>query len=114
MIKKYTFDYNTYEASASFIVDTDKFTNEHAKETLEFFSWDYNKDEDPIDEVMKKYAIEAIKIATFNGYNLFGVKSEFNNLEGFCKVDGTSGIELVEVSEYEFDDDSLDMSIKIM
>ena len=111
MIKHYTFNYNTYEAEACFKVDTEKFTEKHAKATLEFFLWDYNKEADPIDEVMKKYAMKAIKIATFNGYNVFGVKEEFNNLEGFCKVDGSSGIELNVVSEYEFDEDSLDMTL---
>ena len=73
--------------------------------------WDYDKDADPIDEVMKKYAMKAIKIATFNGYNVFGVKEEFNDLEGFCKVDGSSGIELNFVSEYEFDEDALYMTV---
>ncbi len=111
MIKHYTFNYNFYEAEACFKVDTDKFTDEHAKATLEFFSWDYDKEANPIDEVMKKYAMQAIKIATFNGYNVFGVKEEFNDLEGFYKIDGSSGIELTVISEYEFDEDSLDMTV---
>ena len=55
--------------------------------------------------------MKAIKIATFNGYNVFGVKEEFNDLEGFCKVDGSSGIELNFVSEYEFDEDALYMTV---
>jgi hypothetical protein len=112
MIKKYSFVYNTYDAKAVFIVDSDKFTTEHAKATLEFFTWDYDEENDPIDEVIKKYAMEAIKIATFNNYNLLGVISEFDDNEGFCKVDGTSGIELIDISSYEFDDENLNMEIE--
>lgn len=111
MIRHYTFNYNIYEAEATFKVDTEKFTEEHAKETLEFFSWNYDKEADPIDEVMKKYAMEVIRIATFEGYNAYGVTTEFNNKEGFMKVDGSSGIELTMVNEYEFDEDSLQMTV---
>ena len=110
-IRNYTFNYNVYEAEACFKVDTEKFTEVMAKETLNFFTWDYDKDADPIDEVMKKYALEAIRIATFNGYNLFGVKDEFMNNEGFCKVDGSMGIELNVVQGYEFDVEALSMEV---
>jgi hypothetical protein len=111
MIKQYKFEYNGYDAQVCFKVDTEKFTEEHANATLGFFLWDYDEDANPIDEVMKKYAMKAIKIATFEGYNIFGVKKEFNDLEGFCKVDGSSGIELISVSEYEFDDSFLECEI---
>lgn len=111
MIKHYTFNYNIYEAEACFKVDTDIFTKEHAKETLEFFAWDYDKEADPIDEVMKKYAIECIRVATFNNFNVFGVKQDFKNKEGFCNIDGTMGIELNVISGYEFDEGSLAMTI---
>lgn len=111
MIKHYTFNYNIYEAEATFKVDTEKFTAEIANETLTFFTWDYDKEADPIDEVMKKYAMEAIRIATFNNYNEYGVKSEFNQLEGYCKVDGSMGVELMSVEGYDFDDDALSMEV---
>jgi hypothetical protein len=111
MIRHYTFDYDVLEAEACFKVDTEKFTNEHANTTLEFFIWDYDKEADPIDEVMKKYAIEAIRIATFNGYNEIGVIEEFNDTEGYCKVDGSSGITLNSISEYTFDSAKLDMTV---
>jgi hypothetical protein len=56
MIKHYTFDYNIYDAQATFKVDTEKFTPEMAQSTLDFFTWDndYDEEEDPVDEVMKK------------------------------------------------------------
>lgn len=111
MIKHYDFNYNMYEAEACFKVDTEKFTEEHAKATLEFFLWDYDKEADPINEVMKKYALQAIEIATFNDYNEYGVIEEFNDLEGFCKIDGSSGIELNYISKYEFNETALHMTI---
>lgn len=111
MIKRYNFNYNSYDADVSFIVDTEIFTNEHAQATLDFFLWDYDSDADPIDEVMKKYAIEAIKIATYYVCGVYGVKEQFKELEGYCLVDGSSGIELVDISGYEFEEDDLVVDI---
>lgn len=111
MLKTYSFDYNNGDASVSFIVDTEIFTEEMAKATLEFFSWDYDDDEPPIDEVMKKYAMQAIKIATFNDYNEFGVISEFEDLEGFARIDGSLGIKLTNVEKLDLDDFYLSVTI---
>lgn len=111
MKKIYRFDYGTYDAAASFKVDMDVFTKEHALATLEFFAWNYDIFADPIDEVMRKYAMKAITIATFEGYNTFGVIDEFNSLEGFCPIDGSKGIELISVDGYDFDDELLQMDI---
>jgi hypothetical protein len=111
MIKKYHLDYGMHEASATFKVDTDKFTNEHAQMTLDFFTWDYDEDENPIDEVMKKYAIVAIRIASFKGYNTTGVIAAFDDEEGFFCVNGINGIELTDVTEYEFNEDDLTVEI---
>lgn len=102
--KVYNVDYNYSEAMASFEIDLDIFTNEIANSTLEFFSWDYDKDNDPIEEVVRKYAIEAIRIATYFNYNTFGVIEEFKNNEGFCKLDGSMGIKLIDISGVSFND----------
>lgn len=113
-LKKYTFNYNSYEASASFEVDHDKFTAEEANATLNFFSWNYDKEADPVDEVLKKYAMKAIKLATFNSHNTYGVISDFKDEEGYAPVDGSFGIKLLDVEGYEFDEDgiSLEGSLK--
>lgn len=107
MKKTYDFEYGFCDADVTFEVDTKIFTKEHANDTLQFFSWDYDKKADPIDEVMKKYALTAIKEATIGNLNTMGVISKFDNMEGFMKVDGSSGIELIVVSGYEFDEDDL-------
>lgn len=106
---KITYDYNYdfHEATCKFEVDTNVFTKEMAQETLNFFTWEYNKENDPVDEVMKKYAMQVIQTATFESYNVYGVISEFEDKEGFCKLDGSTGITLLEVSEFEFYESSL-------
>ncbi len=109
MIRKYEFEYELGAASCSFEVDDTVFTNEHANATLYFFDWDYDKDDDPIDQVIIKYAIRAIKEATYNGYNLYGVIGEFDSMEGYAKVDGSSGVTLTEVSEYDIWEGNLSM-----
>lgn len=113
MIKHYTFDYDMKEAEASFKVDTDIFDEEAAQLTLDFFSWEepYDKEANPIDEVMKKYAIQAIMFATSNYHNTQGVTGDFNDEEGWAAVDGSVGIELMTVSSYEFMSDRLDMTV---
>lgn len=112
MKKKYNFTYDMNEVDISFIVDTEVFTADVAKETLKFFAWDYDRENDPVDEVMKKYAMEVIEVATFNDYNSYGVIDEFDDREGFCKLDGSMGILLVHSESYVFDEDKLSCEIK--
>lgn len=107
MLKQYNYEYGFAEATVSFQVDTDVFTAELANDTLTFFRWDYDKEADPVDEVMKKYAMEAIRQATFNSYNELGVIEAFNNNEGFGRLDGSIGITLLEVTGYGFDESQL-------
>lgn len=100
----YEFNYNSYEATAEFVVDTDIFKPEDAKELLEFFSWDYDEENDPIEELMKKYAMMAIKVATAENYNEYGVQSWFEENEGFIPIDGSKGIILTHIDSYRFDE----------
>lgn len=110
--KFFKFDYNRCEATAIFEVDLNVFTKEMALETLTFFAWNYNKKADPIEEVMKKYAIQVIWTATINDYNEYGVIDEFESMEGFHKIDGSSGIKLICVDGYQLDEDALFVKIK--
>lgn len=116
MIKIYDFDFKDGEASASFEVNTSLFTDDMALATLEFYSWDYENDFDdshtPVDEVMKKYALESIRSATFNSFNLHGVIRDFEGRDGFAKIDGSSGIKLLSVKRFEFDEEDLDVAVK--
>jgi len=53
--------------------------------------------------------MECIKVATFNNYNEKGVISEFEEMEGWPRIDGTNGITLLDVSAYEFYEGDLDL-----
>ena len=109
-IKTYEFDYNYGEAEAILKVDLDVFKEDMAKELLDFFGWEYD-DETIIDDLLKKYAMKAISVATSEYLNEYGVKRWFAEQEGFIALDGSQGIELILVSMYEFDDELLEVTI---
>lgn len=105
----YDFNYNFHEAYATFEVDNEKLTEENAKMMLEFFTWNYDEDGNPIEELMKKYGMKAIEVASAERYNTYGVKEWFEDTEGFLALDGSQGIELTNVCMYEFDEDLLSL-----
>lgn len=111
-IKIYEYIYDCREAYVKFKIDTKKITPDKAQALLDFFIWSYDLDAPPLDEIMKKYAIKAIEIATFESYNEYGVKCWFEETEGFIPLDGSHGIELINVIPYEFDENSLNINIK--
>ena len=108
MLKRFDFDYNSGDASVSFLVDTDKFTDEMATSLLEFFSWDYDEEEPPVDEYMKKLALQCIREGFIGNWNELGVIDEFENLEGFPHLDGSNGIWLFEIDNLDLDCGELD------
>lgn len=109
MKKTYNFEYDFGEAFVSFEVDLKIFTPDIALATLNFFTWDnaWDESKDLIDEVLKKYAIEAIKVSTCDDFNHIGVISVFESYEGFCRLDGSTGIRLISVLGLTFDDDKI-------
>lgn len=112
MYKEYRFNYDFYKAEAIFKVNTEKFTEKIANDILSFFIWDYDKSNNPIDEVMRKFALKAIFIATVKNYNTHGVIEEFKDIEGFCPLDGSFGIELTGIEGYDiYDDEYLSVEI---
>lgn len=109
--KRYNFNYDFYKAEVSFEVDLEVFTPELANETLTFFSWYYDHEADPIDEVMKKYAIRVLQFLAEGGlHSVNSIKNDFNE-EGFGRIDGTIGITLLNYEEFEFDEDDLEMEV---
>lgn len=110
----YNFEYGTMtDASCSFLVDLDKFTKETAQMFLDFYSWDtpYDKDEDPIDEAMKKLAMKAIFIATSHGgCSERKVMDEFKEMEAFAIGTPENGITLTNIEAFNFDESELEMS----
>jgi len=110
-IKLYNYNYNFYAAEVQLKVDTSVFTDEKAQDLLDFFSWRYDKEKPPVDELLKKYALMIIEVATAENYNEEGVKEWFDKAEGCIKIDGSEGLELIYVSSYEFDEEELTISI---
>lgn len=111
MIKRYKFDYDFSKAVAEFEIDTEMFTPEIANATLQFFLWEYDKEADPVSEVLKKYALEAIREATFNNHNTKGVIGDFKVKEGFAPIDGNLGLLLTYVEGFEFEENDLTVEI---
>lgn len=107
---EYEYTYGIMEASASFLVDTDVFKPESAKVLLEFFSWDYDKEADPIEEILKKYAIRAIMVSSYENYSIEGVKYWFREQEGYLPIDGSQGVLLTNLMDYEFDEDDFTLT----
>lgn len=105
MIKEYTIDYDYGEATAVFDVDLEKFTPEIARATLDFFVWEYDKDNDPVEEAVLKYGISAIRVAMQNCCGVFGVVQEFHSKEGYAPLDGSLGITLKKVTQFELLED---------
>ncbi len=101
MIKEYFFNYDFNQASATFEVDTEKFTDEMSKEFLISYGHKYDNENNPTDEIMKKCALEVLKSSTFNNYGVTEVIRDFNEKKHFFKIDGSQGVLLIKVSPYE-------------
>lgn len=71
----------------------------------------FRKIEPKVEYIIKEveHAFHAIKESTMSSYNTYGVKTYFNDNEGFYKLDGTQGLTLVNVSGYDFDEDLIDV-----
>lgn len=104
--KKFVFRYDL--ADAVFLVDLELFTPEMAKETLTFFYWDYDHEEDPVVEVLKKYALRVFLVGFGTGHK--EVVRKWDE-EGFAPIDGSLGVELVDFSDYQFLEDNLEMEV---
>lgn len=114
MIKNIKFTHNSTEVE--FKLDTELFTKEHAIITLDFYSYDYDEDaeeEELIIEVLKKYAIAIITLATLYSLNANNIISAFEDqrFDGFAKLDGSIGLTLLSVTPYNFEE--IDFSVEI-
>lgn len=107
--KRFKFTHDYPDAEVVFEVDLEKFTPELAKETLGFFLWDYDKEEDPVYEVLKKYAFEVLRISN-NNQTAAGIARMWDQ-EGFAPINGVMGITLVEFEGFQFDSDDLEMEV---
>lgn len=110
MIKRYTVEYSFHDWQCVIDFNTELFTKEHVTEYLAFFVWSYNKENDPYEEYAKKLA-QKIIIDSME-LNIEGVKDVFEDAEGFPKLDGSTGVELVYCECWSFDDDDFEIEIE--
>lgn len=113
MIKVYKFDYDHGEASISIKVDTARFSQESAKTLLDFYSWTYtDDDEDLIEILLIQYSIIAIKSALYNQYNVAGIIHEFGRTGGLCSLDGSIGLELIDIDPISIYENRFNLKIE--
>lgn len=100
MIKKYDVEYNYWECTIEF--DTEIFTEELLQECLDFFSWEYDEEGDLYEEYARKIAKNILRLLIVA--DLGSIESRFKELEGFPPIDGSYGIKLIDVDNFEFED----------
>lgn len=111
MVKKYNYNYND-DAFVVFEVDDDKFTEDIAKECLDFFIWDYDDWGNPVEELLKNYAIEIIKLNCGNSsLSVHGIIREMGEMEGFVPLDGSIGLKLITSSRLEIYRGNIELNI---
>lgn len=116
-LKKITVDYD-WKADVTFIIDDNKFTEEVAKDINSFWSGaDYRLDNEgnAFDGVIKMLSGILLSMATDRGLSVHGLIHEFdwgkcNGVEGWPNLDGSYGIKLHAIDQFEFNAD--DMTIK--
>ncbi len=118
MIKKFSIEHTPTYASITVQIDfgfkikhNPNFTVEGAiKEMVEFWTG-YEKrldqnDGDYTKTFLKQLCQECIVIQMSENYNLLGIIKEFNDREGWNKMDGDYGIEIVSFEPTDFSDQS--------
>ncbi len=106
MILRYSFSYNVYDVEGVIAVDTEKFTKEKAQEFLDFFDWDFNRKNDPIEEAVKKYCQLCVKLGV-GGLGRIQVEKEISELEGYFPMGENTGIHLEDLDVEPFNWENL-------
>jgi len=110
MQKEYVVNYDCGAGEVVFEIDVDKF-KKVAQQTLDFFTWSYDKDECPTIEAVKKYAEACMRFAMVeNTDSVPYIVAEFAQ-EGYCRVDGSYGILLKSIYYPEIDDTRFEVTI---
>lgn len=107
MIKKYKIEYGFLVWDCIIEFNTTLFTLENVNEYLNFFSWSYNKLNDPYEEYAKKIAFKII--AESDILNKKGIINLFESEEGFPRLDGSSGVLLVSCDNWEFNEEEFEI-----
>lgn len=106
MKKTYTVEYGPTGWECTIEIDETPNTLECIKIMVEFWTdWEHRlfiNDDDYVKTFLQQLAREINYIQAEYNYNLIGVKGEFENREGWSKMDGSYGIEIMEIDDFEF------------
>ena len=111
MKKEFVIDYDCGNGEVVFKIDLGKF-KKVAQVTLDFFSWSYDKEEDPVIEAAKKYAEACMRFAMQEDTDSTPYITQYFEREGFCKVDGSCGILLTSIYYPQIDDSLFSVEIR--
>lgn len=111
-MKYYKFTYDN-DAVVTFKVNEKILKEKDVKLMIDFFWSSDNIHEDShLEFLLKKYALQIISISSDFNLNLEGVKSWFKEHEGYMPIDGSFGIELVDLLHHELDETLLKLTIR--
>jgi len=83
------------------------------KNMVEFWSgWEdllYDNDEDYVKAFLKMTGADIQRVALERDYNTQGVRSAYDDREGWYKMDGTDGITILQHSTIEWDEDDFEI-----
>jgi len=107
-MKKYKYKHNECDAEVVFLVDESIFKKEDAKLLLDFFSWEYDSFNNPIDELLLKYSLEILKLSIYS--SKYEIIEKFENREGYLRIDGENGVKLYELTPFQIDDYNIELN----
>lgn len=91
-------------------IDTQIFTMRMVQGCLNFFDWEYDKEEDPYIEYAKKIAKRCFGLSIVHSFEY--IKAHFDEgAEGWPPLDGSYGITLVSLDEFVIDEEDLEVII---
>jgi hypothetical protein len=108
MIKKtYNVEYGPTWWECTIVIDHNKETDASIKVMVEFWTgWKSRlaaNGGDYIITFLQQLAREINFIQAEYHYNIIGVRDEFANREGWCKMDGSYGITIEEIDDFDFE-----------
>lgn len=102
------------EIDEDFVIENQPYTTKDIIiDMVEFWSnYEYRlelNDGDYIKTFLQNLAREILYIITEYNYNISGVISEFKNREGWCVMDGSKGIKIISIDDFEFELDNFEV-----
>ena len=81
-----------------------------AKEFLEFYSWDYDKEGNIRVEALKKIASKCFYLS--QQWNVRGIINAIVDMfEAYIPLDGSKGVQLISIDNFSFDDEEFTVTI---